>query len=83
LNRLTGVKKNGLVWEDYTYNAANGNLASKTGMGTYTYPAAGQARPHAVSGTSTGWDYTYDANGNMKTRSGDGKSYTFDYNAEN
>jgi hypothetical protein len=32
---------------------------------------------------STGWAYTYDANGNMVTRTGDGKNHTFAYNGEN
>jgi YD repeat-containing protein len=83
LNRLNSVTKNGAAWESYTYNPVNGNLASKTGMGTYTYPGVGQARPHAVSSTSTGWSYTYDANGSMLTRTGGGKAYTYTYNAEN
>ncbi len=45
-------------------------------MGTYSYPAAGQARPHAVSaitGTVNGIvnpTYTYDANGNMTAGAG-------------
>jgi RHS repeat-associated protein len=54
----------------FTYDAT-GNLASKSDVGTYGYPAAGSLRPHAVStisvnGTVT-QTFTYDANGNLST----------------
>ncbi|GAA0626895.1 RHS repeat-associated core domain-containing protein [Kribbella sandramycini] len=42
---------------------------------TYEYPAAGQARPHAVQKVTTGAkadSYTYDASGNLKTRTRNG-----------
>lgn len=51
--------------------AGPGNITSQTGVGTYTYPAAGQPRPHAVTsitGTLNGIvnpTFAYDANGNM------------------
>jgi RHS repeat-associated protein len=47
-------------------HASSGNTT--TG---YTYPAAGTARPHAVTGTTTGpasATYTYDNAGNMRSR---------------
>jgi RHS repeat-associated protein len=53
-----------------------GNITSQTGVGTYTYPAAGQPRPHAVTsltGTFNGItnpSFSYDANGNMTNRAG-------------
>jgi streptogramin lyase len=50
--------------EYYTYNKL-GNLTSKTGKGSYSYPASGSAHPHAVTSTSDGQTYVYDANGNM------------------
>ena len=56
--------------------AGPGNITSQTGVGTYTYPAAGQPRPHAVTsltGTFNGItnpSFVYDANGNMTNRSG-------------
>jgi YD repeat-containing protein len=50
--------------ETYTYNKL-GNLTSKTGKGSYSYPATGSAHPHAVTSTSDGQTYAYDANGNM------------------
>ena len=56
--------------------AGPGNITSQTGVGTYTYPAAGQSRPHAVSsltGTFNGItnpSFSYDANGNMTSRAG-------------
>jgi RHS repeat-associated protein len=52
-----------------------GNVTSNTMLGTYSYPAAGQPRPHAV--LSAGADtFTYDANGNML--SGGYRTYTYD-----
>ncbi|HEY3228641.1 MAG TPA: Calx-beta domain-containing protein [Roseiflexaceae bacterium] len=55
--------------EYYTYNKL-GNLTSKTGKGSYSYPASGSAHPHAVTSTSDGQTYVYDANGNMTSVSG-------------
>ena len=54
--------------------AGPGNITSQTGVGTYSYPAAGQPRPHAVSsltGTLNGIvnpHFSYDGNGNMTDR---------------
>ncbi len=79
LNRLTSATGAGVA-KTYAYNAI-GNLTSKTGTGTYIYPLAGAARPHAVSsitGTINGVvnpTFTYDANGNMLT--GAGRSLTW------
>src|SRR5690606_20617783 len=52
-----------------------GNMLTNSGVGAYTYPAAGQPRPHAVltAGSDT---YTYDAVGNML--SGAGPTLTYD-----
>ncbi len=50
--------------ETYTYNKL-GNLTSKTGKGSYSYPASGSAHPQAVTSTSDGQSYVYDANGNL------------------
>ena len=70
--------------ESYSYDSATGNLASKTGMGTYTYPGATQPRPHAVTSTTTGWSYAYDANGNMTHRAQqEADYYDFVYDAAN
>jgi RHS repeat-associated protein len=55
-------------------SAGPGNITTQTGVGTYTYPAAGQPRPHAVTsitGTFNGITnptFSYDANGNMTDR---------------
>ncbi len=46
-----------------TYNAI-GNIMSKTGVGIYTY-GQNSAGPHAVSSTTDGVSYNYDANGNL------------------
>jgi RHS repeat-associated protein len=72
---------NGLYDEGYSYDPATGNLASKTGMGAYTYDAT---HKHAVAYTSSGWSYQYDANGNMTRRDPPGSDYyDFVYDAEN
>jgi YD repeat-containing protein len=53
----------------YTYDEI-GNLTFKTDLGTYTYPVSGaeSVRPHAVTNTSSGDEFTYDANGNQTLR---------------
>jgi RHS repeat-associated protein len=56
--------------------AGPGNITTQAEVGTYTYPAAGQPRPHAVTsltGTFNGItnpSFVYDANGNMTSRAG-------------
>ena len=62
----------------YTYDSI-GNMLTNSGVtGTYSYPAAGSARPHAVTSVGS-WTYAYDANGNMTA--GAGRTYT--YSGEN
>lgn len=63
------------------YNAL-GNITSKSDVGSYGYPSAGQVLPHAVSsisGTVNGVanpSYSYDSNGNMTAGAGRSVSYT-------
>ncbi|MBO7111410.1 MAG: VCBS repeat-containing protein [Bacteroidaceae bacterium] len=45
-DRLTGIQQNNQTIMSMTYSA-NGNITSKTGMGSYTYSTA--SRPHAVT----------------------------------
>lgn len=68
--RLTSVQRNGTTTLTMAYNDI-GNITSKSDVGAYTYPASGSSsvRPHAVT-TAGGNSFTYDANGNMITRSG-------------
>ncbi|MEV0327793.1 RHS repeat-associated core domain-containing protein [Micromonospora echinospora] len=81
-------------WHSYTYDNA-GNRATDTrhsGSGdttrTYTYPAPGSARPHAVTGITTSGggpttSYTYDNGGFLATRTGGGTpNQTLTYDAE-
>jgi RHS repeat-associated protein len=74
LNRLTSSNVNltptPLV-KTFGYSAI-GNLTSKSDVGTYSYPAAGQARPHGVTSISGSINTTfaYDAKGNMTTGNG-------------
>jgi RHS repeat-associated protein len=81
---------NGPYNEAYSYTA-NGNLDSKTGVGSYVYgaPSPGNCRvgtratkPHAVM-TAGSNSYSYDCNGNMTVRTIGGVAYTLTYDAEN
>lgn len=69
---------------DYTYSA-DGRLTARTENATsttYTYPAAGAARPHAP--TRVGADtYTWDATGSLTSRTVAGRSETFTWDAQN
>ncbi len=67
--QLTGVSGPGLT-ETYTYDAA-GNRTGKNGV-TSTFDAANQ-----LLASSDGWTYSYDANGNMRTRSKAGQTSTY------
>lgn len=55
--------------QTFTYDST-GNMTSNSAIGTYSYPAPGSARPHAVTATPLG-AYGYDANGNMTSAPGD------------
>ncbi|HEX5415655.1 MAG TPA: RHS repeat-associated core domain-containing protein, partial [Chloroflexota bacterium] len=73
------VSTSGAVSESYgTYlqgSADLGNLLSSR-EGTYSYPSAGQPRPHAPTAVSNIGSYQYDANGNRQSDPTFG--YTFD-----
>jgi RHS repeat-associated protein len=61
----------------FAYNAI-GNLTFKSDVGTYSYPAPGEPRPHGVTSISGGainTTFSYDAKGNMT--SGNGLSVTY------
>jgi RHS repeat-associated protein len=60
----------------FTYDDA-GNMASNSGLGSYTYPTQGPSavRPHAATAAGSN-SYTYDANGNMI--SGAGRTLAYD-----
>lgn len=60
----------------YSYSQI-GNLTSKAGV-TYTYPAAGQPRPHTPTNVG-GQTMSYDANGNLSS----GMGRTYSWNADN
>lgn len=82
LNRVKSSQVSGLGPKSYTYDAI-GNLKTRTGVGTYNYPAsgAGSVRPHAVSsitGSVGGFSspsFSYDGNGN--TEGGVGRTSTW------
>jgi len=80
LNRLASatVSQNIAPVKSFTYDAI-GNLLSKSDVGTYTYPLAGSALPHAVTSIAGGTintTFTYDPNGNQTTGLGRSISYT-------
>jgi len=70
--------------QSYSYNAI-GNMLSKSDVGTYTYPASGanSVRPHAVTATTAGWAFGYDANGNMTSRTVPEGTFSLSYTWEN
>jgi RHS repeat-associated protein len=71
----------GITDKTVAYSAI-GNITSKSDVGTYAYPSAGSARPHAVSSVTgtvngvTNPSYTYDSNGNMTAGAGRTVSYS-------
>jgi RHS repeat-associated protein len=78
-NRLTCATLSGTPCSTPTFVydsgvAGPGNITAQAGVGTYSYPAPGQIRPHAVTsitGTFNGIvnpTFTYDGNGNMTGR---------------
>ena len=74
LDRLTGSTLNGATDLALNFDAA-GNIKSKLGIGTETHSDVGTytyhaVKRHAVTATSNGWKFTYDANGNMLTGRG-------------
>ncbi len=78
LNRITSATVSAGVApvKTFSYNAI-GNLLTKSDVGTYSYPVAGSALPHAVtsvSGTITS-TFSYDPNGNQTA--GVGRSITY------
>lgn len=70
LNRLT--TRNGATYVSYD---ELGNITWKSDVGNYSYPAAGQPRPHAVTQAGS-TAYGYDANGNMASRAGRSITWT-------
>ena len=86
LNRLkTEARSGGAVTGTQTITWSYddiGNLTARSDVGTYTYPAAGSARPHAVSSVTgtvngvTNPGYSYDANGNILTSAGRTATWT-------
>jgi RHS repeat-associated protein len=54
--------------QSFTYNEI-GNITYNSQIGTYTYPASGNPRPHAVSAAGTR-TYSYNAAGQLTNRNG-------------
>ncbi|WP_315770063.1 MULTISPECIES: RHS repeat-associated core domain-containing protein [unclassified Bradyrhizobium] len=80
LNRLTTSTTNvatAPLVKTFAYSPI-GNILSKSDVGTYSYPAAGRPRPHAVSGVSgtISASFSYDANGNQTAGLGRSIVYT-------
>ncbi len=85
LDRLTSAVATGgtggtYTSQNYVYDSTTGNLSSKAGQ-TLTYGDA--AHRHAATAYN-GWEYIYDANGNMTHRDPpDANYYDFTYDTEN
>jgi RHS repeat-associated protein len=82
LNRLTSstvsLSPTPLV-KNFAYDSI-GNLLTKSDVGNYTYPAPGQARPHAVlsvAGDTVSATFSYDGNGNQINATGIGRNITY------
>ncbi len=71
-DRLTGATSELYEAQSFAYDAID-NMTVNCGR-TYLYESG---RPHAVTSDGT-YSYTYDANGNMASRSG-GRSFSYDY----
>lgn len=82
LNRLKTSTLNGVANLGMTYYA-NGNIATKSDVGTYGYPTqgSGSVRPHAVT-TAGANGYSYDPNGNMISRNSSAITW-YSYNLPN
>jgi RHS repeat-associated protein len=68
LNRLSTSTVSGQAAQSFTFDDT-GNITTKTGVGSYVYPAQGPSavRPHAIQsipGVGTG-NFGYDTNGNL------------------
>ena len=77
LNRMTSATLGPNPAKTVSYDTT-GNILTKSDVGTYTYPAPGQPRPHGVSsiaGTLINTTFFYDANGNLS--SGNGLTYAY------
>jgi RHS repeat-associated protein len=70
---------NGQYDESYAYDGTTGNLNSKGGQAL----SYGDTNHKHATTAWNGWTYTYDANGNMRTRMYGGTTYTLTYDAEN
>lgn len=75
LDRLYQSSRNGSVVLSVGYDAL-GNIETKTGIGTYSYTGPNK---HAVTATTSGGSYVYDANGNMTSRNGNAITW-YSYN---
>ena len=84
LNRLIATAPDsGASGYRHTYAyTADGNILSRTDVGSYAYPPAGQARPHAATAAGAN-SYGYDPNGNMTARTEKGVTYTQTWDEEN
>jgi RHS repeat-associated protein len=81
MDRLTSADNNtpdNSLDQTWTYDSVD-NMLTNSLVGTYSYPAPGSARPHAVTGLSGGplgtQSFTYDDNGSMTNQAGDTRTY--------
>ena len=80
---FTGSSGPNYTAQNFSYDVL-GNLASKTGQGTYSYSSSGYADPDAVTQIATGLattTFAYDNNGNLAstTQAATTTQFTYDY----
>ncbi len=85
LDRLLSATNSGntALSQTFAYDSAH-NMTSNSHVGAYSYPTQGlgAVRPHAVS-VAGGYTLTYDAVGNMTSKTGSGVSNILTWDAEN
>jgi YD repeat-containing protein len=84
LDCLTSAAASGGTWgtyslQNYSYHPDTDNLSNNANV---SYTDGDSAHKHAVTGTSNGNSYGYDANGNQTSRRVGGITYTLIYDAE-
>ncbi len=81
LTRAEGTDALGYGVKNFSFDEI-GNLIAKDGK-FYYYDNTGNAGPHAVTGLSDGTTFTYDANGNLASKSEAGSLTEYSYDIEN
>jgi RHS repeat-associated protein len=75
LDRIDLAFRNGILTLDVDYDpSGSGNITRMSDVGAYKY--GDPAKPHAVTAAGTNYTFSYDANGNVRTRNGLAQTWT-------